>query len=181
MSQENASQFLQEQTSATDVLKKFDRALQRELLLVLAESHPHEQNIKILMGRTGQEQGMLETNLSYLEGHGLVRATWIKSGHSRFHLQSARLTAKGSDFLSDDGGLSAILGVVTIKFHDDTIKSLLDARIMASGLPPERKQKYLDQLQSLPADATKRLVLNLVDAGLENWQRVLPLLQNVLG
>jgi len=164
-----------------DALKKFDRAMQRELLLVLAESHPHEQNIKILMGRTGQSQSVIEANLAYLDGHGLVQAKWVKTSHTHEALQSARLTAKGCDFLSDDGGLSAILGVVTIKFHDDTLKSLLDARIMASDLPPAQKQKYLDQLQSLPADATKRLVLNLVDAGLENWHRVLPLLQNILG
>ena len=45
----------------------------------------------------------------------------------------ARITAKGIDFLEDDGGLSAILGVVTVKLHADTLREMLAKKIDASS------------------------------------------------
>lgn len=71
------------------------------------------------------------------------------------------------DFLADDGGLSAILGVVTIKLHDDTIKALIEGRILQSDLPEPEKKRFLAQLRELPAETTKHLVLKLVDLGLD--------------
>lgn len=43
------------------------------------------------------------------------------------------------DFLADDGGLSAILGTVIIKFETEQLKAILAAKIMSSDLSPERK------------------------------------------
>lgn len=63
--------------------------------------------------------------------------------------------------------MGAILGVVTIRLHDDTIKELIQAKILRSDLPETEKKRYLDQLRELPAETTKHLVLKLVDLGLE--------------
>ncbi len=41
----------------------------------------------------------------------------------------ARITAKSIDLLEDDGGVSAILGVVTAKLHEDTIRNLVLAEV----------------------------------------------------
>jgi hypothetical protein len=71
------------------------------------------------------------------------------------------------DFLEDDGGLSAVLGVQTIKIHDDTIKDLIEAKILVSDMPQEDKKRFIAKLKELPAETTKHLVLKLVDLGIE--------------
>jgi len=90
------------------------------------------------------------------------------------------ITASGLDFLAEDGGLSAILGVVTIKLHDDTIKELIGLRIQESELPPSDKKRFLDNLRELPGETTKHLVMKLVDMGLEATPQALALLGKVL-
>ncbi|POY47428.1 hypothetical protein, partial [Avibacterium paragallinarum] len=82
--------------------------------------------------------------------------------------QSARLTNKGADFLLDDGGLSAILGTITIKFHEDTIKSILSTKIESSSLPKEEKSSLLNILKGLSGKALERVITKLVDLGFEN-------------
>ena len=47
-------------------------------------------------------------------------------------------------------------------------------------MPPEEKERYVDSLRKLPAEMTKHLVLKLMDAGLSNWQKALPLLAGIL-
>ena len=84
------------------------------------------------------------------------------------------------DFLADDGGLSAILGVVTIKLHDDTIKSLIESKILESDLPEPEKKRFLDHLRELPGEATKHLVLKLVDLGLEKAPTAIEVIGKVL-
>ena len=112
-------------------------------------------------------------NLVYLEEHGLADSsiTYGVDGHMSSGLP--RITAKGMDFLADDGGLSAILGVVTVKLHEDTLKELIGQRIAESDLPTPEKSRLLDQLKSLPGEAIKHLTLKLVDAGLSNWPAAL--------
>lgn len=84
------------------------------------------------------------------------------------------------DFLADDGGLSAILGVVTVKLHDETIRDLIAARIQDSNLPPEEKTGLLTQLRELRGESIKHLTLKLLDAGLDNASKALPLIQRAL-
>lgn len=86
----------------------------------------------------------------------------------------------GLDFLADDGGLSAILGTVTIKLHDDTIKELIAQRIELAELPAAEKKRYLDQLRELPAETTKHLVMKLVDMGLDAAPQAMALIGKLL-
>ncbi|GJI89905.1 hypothetical protein RugamoR1_30680 [Rugamonas sp. R1(2021)] len=91
------------------------------------------------------------------------------------------ITAAGLDFLADDGGLTAILGTVTVKLHDDTIRNLIETRIQDSDLPPEEKTGLLHQLKELRGESIKHLTMKLLDAGLENLPAALPLIQKALG
>ena len=158
---------------------KLDRDAQRRILSRLAEDYPETVSADFLYQVI--EPYKLAANSSYLQEHGLIEATYFGPKEIGNALQTARLTHKGLDFLLDDGGLSAILGVVTIQLHEDSIKELIAAQISASDLAPPDKQRYLDQLRELPAETTKHLVLKMVDAGLANWQKALPLLQSILG
>jgi len=152
-----------------------------ELLQILCDCYPNKLIAENLPGHIQHDPDTITANMAYLDEHGLIEASWFKSMSSPIQWTSAKLTCRGVDFLRDDGGLSAILGVVTVKFHEDTIKILLENFITASDLSPPDKRRWISQLQSLPAETTKHLVLRLVDAGLENWSRALPLLQSILG
>ena len=123
----------------------------------------------------------LRVNIAYLHEHGLVAADFAEVLRGGPHLTRAKITADGIDFLEDDGGLRAILGVVTIKLHEEDLRQLIEARIRESEEDPSQKQRLLDQLRELPAETTKHLALQLVDAGLKNWPLALPLLQRFLG
>jgi hypothetical protein len=151
-----------------------DRTYQRKLLELLAQSYPRPHDVRQLFN--GMDDAATEryaANLMYLEEHGLADSAirYGVDGHMASGLP--RITAKGMDFLADDGGLSAILGVVTVKLHEDTLKELIGARIEESDLPAPEKSRLLDQMKSLPAEAIKHLSLKLIDAGLANWPAAL--------
>jgi hypothetical protein len=147
-------------------MRPLSRSIQLDLLRSLANHYPsRHQGIWHEFGDVSEE--LIDANLHYLEEHGLLERGEFTVGHSARISLAPKITAVGMDFLADDGGLSAILGVVTIKLHDNTIKSLIEGKILESDLPPPEKQRYLDQLRDLPAETTKHLVLKLVDLGLE--------------
>ncbi|MGB3271102.1 MAG: hypothetical protein WBA65_14220 [Rhodanobacter sp.] len=148
---------------------KLDRNLQHTILERLAELYPNRVDWAAIASWPPEHnmpghEGKLRANLDYLAEHQLIklfRPTYLEGKGT-----GASITARGLDFLADDGGLSAILGVVTIKFHDDTLKDLIEAKILASDLPQPDKKRWTDQLRSLPAETTKHLTLKLVDMGL---------------
>ncbi|MEF9874735.1 MAG: hypothetical protein RR778_13655 [Glutamicibacter sp.] len=158
---------------------KIDRDVQAKLLQRLADEYP--QPVEALELGRDIDPELLDPTIAYLEEYGLVDATFIGSLNMGSPLLEAKITARGIDFLADDGGLGAVLAVVTVKLHDDTLRQLIEARIMASELSPPDKKKFVDQLRELPGETTKHLVLKLVDVGLENWHKALPLLQNMMG
>ncbi|WP_164136704.1 hypothetical protein [Stenotrophomonas maltophilia] len=157
---------------------KLDRETQRQILETLAEDYPEDVVVESLYGVVAQWK--INANVSYLEDHGLLTAEYSGPKHMGHSVDRATITHKGIDFLQNDGGLGAILDVVTIKIHEDSIKDLISQKIRASDLPAADKEQYLDQLRELPGEATKHLALKMVDAGLENWRRALPLLKSIL-
>jgi len=162
-------------------MKRINRDLQRELLQILCDCYPNKLIAENLPGHIQHDPDTITANMAYLDEHGLIEVGWFQSLSAPIEWTSAKLTCRGIDFLRDDGGLTAILGVVTVKFHEDTIKILLENFITHSDLSLPDKRRWISQLQSLPAETTKHLVLKLVDAGLENVSRALPLLQSILG
>ncbi len=158
--------------------EKLDRELQRALLTRLSDAYPSTVDATELAKiAPGTE---LRVNIAYLAEHELIDAKFYQDLSSGPTLGWAKITADGLDFMAKDGGLGAVLDVVTVKLHEDTLKELIAAKIQASDLPPPDKQRLLDQLRELPGETTKHLLLKLVDAGLENWPKALPLLQNML-
>ncbi|AMG36136.1 hypothetical protein [Achromobacter xylosoxidans] len=159
---------------------KLDRVVQKVILDTLASRYPDWTRLNALLSHLdfNLEQQNKLANVYYLEGHGLVETKGNPKGTEG---QGLRITAKGLDFLEDDGGIGAILGVVTIKLHDDTIKHLIEAKILASDLPAEEKKRWTDQLRSLPAKTIEHLVMKLVDRGLDSGSGVLATLGAYLG
>lgn len=159
---------------------KLNRDLQRDVLQKLADAYP---GLTTEAWHEIQQMADEETiigNLLYLEAHGLVEASLKRALNGQFVFAGKlEITARGLDFLADDGGLSAILGVVTIRLHDDQVRLMLETRIQGSDAPAEEKQKWLDQLRGIPADATKHLVHKLIEAGLARWPDVLAAMQTL--
>lgn len=162
-------------------MEKLDRDLEKKILETAFKAYPRPISFSDICGSSEREDEFM-AEVKYLSEHRLIKVD-IKANLNSYMVIASPIyiTKDGIDFLQNDGGLSAILGVVTIKIHDDTIKKLVSEKILASDLPQPQKQKFLDQLRSLPAESTKHLVMKLVDAGLENTPKLLPLLQSLLG
>lgn len=150
-----------------------DRKIQLQILETLASSYPKQ----ISPARTlAPTHGDKETvfNLAYLDEHELTKSTWSYPINGDPIPVSTKITAKGIDFISDDGGLSSILGVVTIKLHQDTITALFIERIEKSSAPTSVKQQLISKLKGLPAEALQKISLKAIETGLEkidvaNW------------
>ncbi|MFM9895759.1 hypothetical protein [Achromobacter xylosoxidans] len=148
---------------------EMNRDLQRQILQELADCYPSAYGHPIQTLAPTKDQSEIITCLLYLAEHGLLRHGLDEDDEGWNEVVgTTRITARGLDFLADDGGLSAVLGVVTIRLHSDTIKDLIEAKIAQSDLAPADKKRWIDQLRSLPADATKHLVQRLVEKGLDS-------------
>lgn len=160
---------------------KLDRTLQRTILQMLADAYPGSTSAVLLQLKGLANEEVLIGNLLYLDDHGLIESGLVKSINGfAISTNGLKITARGLDFLSGDGGLSAVLGVVTVRLHDDTIKSLIEAKILDADLPEPEKRKYVDALRELPAESTKHLAMKLIDAGLENAPAVWTAIKSVL-
>jgi len=160
---------------------KLDRAYQLQLLQMLAEFYPNSFNPKEYFNEMPQEEEeKYAANMAYLDEHGLVESRIETNMAGVYTFLPPKITAKGMDFLADDGGLSAILGVVTVKFHEETLREMMENRIAYSDIPQTEKKKLTDGLRSLPADSIKHLTMKLLDKGLENLPAALPLIQTAL-
>lgn len=106
-------------------------------------------------------------NLWYLREQGLVEGALDLSLTQAYIFEGARITAKGLDFLADDGGIGAILGTVTVRLHADTIKELLLVRIESSSVPQEKKSWLKRQIETASAETIKKIVGSLLDEGVK--------------
>ncbi|MBT0452135.1 hypothetical protein ISO73_17965 [Morganella morganii subsp. morganii] len=105
-------------------------------------------------------------NLVYLYQHGLIERPYhTDNTNSRaemiFTLSELTITEMGIDLVLDDGGLTAILGVQTIKIHTDTMRNLEEI-IISSNIPEAEKKGLLAKLRELPASAITHLTNELV-------------------
>lgn len=146
---------------------KIDRELQRRMLEQLAEAYPNALGKEALKAIT-PDISLLTSNASYLKEHRLIEAGFTEYLSEPKQVIQALITARGLDFLADDGGLSAILDTVTIKFHEEDIRKLIEARLGQADLPEQEKSGLLQALREAPADAIKHLTQELLGAGLEN-------------
>lgn len=149
---------------------KLDRDLQKRILRACADHYPRSLPMEQWNSEFDElDEQLLAANLVYLHQHALMEKTVQMglSGDIVFNLAGMRCTEAGMDFIADDGGLSAILGTVTIKIHEDTLRDLLERKILESDTAPEEKNRLVRGLKGLSAEAIKHLTLKLLDEGLE--------------
>lgn len=159
---------------------KLDRGLQKELLTKLADAYPGHAQLATTYTQEPEAEAKYIANMLYLEAHGLVNAGLKRNLSGQYTSMPPSITARGLDFLADDGGLSAILGTVTIKIHDDTIRDLITMKIAASDIPEEEKGPLVESIKELPGEAVKHVAMSLIDAGLENLRAALPAIRVIV-
>ena len=166
-------------------MDKFSWDNQNQLLTILYDKFPDElssEEYNTQVKLFGTERN-LYSNLWYLYQHGLIEDFHLKTRALYDDItdlkliEKIKITTKGVDFIRDDGGLSAIINVTTIKIHNETLDKLEDI-INKSSLTPAEKATYLGKLKELPVDATKHLVLKLLDLGLSRTPDVIQLISS---
>ncbi|MEN8425089.1 hypothetical protein ABFO79_00090 [Acinetobacter schindleri] len=158
-----------------------DRELQRQLLHTAAMTYPNSAGQELDELYEPLDEHTLAANLKYLEQHRLLEPGSLSiSLDGIFSFGPVLITHKGLDFLADDGGLSAILGVVTVKFETEQLRAILATKIMSSDLSPERKTTMIDAIKELPAEGLKHLTMKIVDTGWDNMDSLMSLIQSAL-
>jgi hypothetical protein len=150
-----------------------DRAFQLQLLRKLRDIYPAERSF--IEAPDGEHIRPLVHAVHYLQEHGLLSASWTTFDTPRGGFQRpycVRITAKGLDFLADDGGLTATLGVVTVRLHQDTLKALLLQKVAESDEPEDVRQRVVEKIKSLPADALGKVTERAIEAGLSKMPGV---------
>jgi hypothetical protein len=94
--------------------------------------------------------------IQIVRGDSVSTTAWEASGtygldhHLSFSLP--KITARHLDFLADDGALSVILGVVTVKIHEESLRALLLTRAASlSNSSPEERPFVVEAVRNLPA------------------------------
>lgn len=143
-----------------------NRSLQKDILQKLASIYPAP--IKDPLRNISGDRSEIIQNIHYLTAHNLLETTFSQTfGTTVADPEIIRITHQGMDFLADDGGLGAILNVVTVRLHEDTLRGIITAKITASDLSEEEKRPLLQAIRELPGEAIKHLSEKLLDAGLE--------------
>jgi hypothetical protein len=142
---------------------RIDRARQKEILSELAEIYPAWTTDCVRETRRSEDIAILW----YLREHELVAAALERTLSGSIVFEGASITAKGLDFLADDGGLSSILGTLTVKLHEDTIRELLLHRVNDLEIPSEEKSILKQSLSEMSSEALKVLTRSLVEKGIQ--------------
>ncbi len=167
----------------TDLL---DRSLQRQILSTLSLMYPGgTRDLAQLLAMDADSERRLVANASYLAEHGLLVSGFRRistfAGVTFQHAGETSITAAGLDFLQDDGGLSAILGVVTVRIDAGQWAELLASRIEQSeNLTHEERSSLAAAVRNLPAKAIEKLSSKMLDWAVDHWQDALPLLHKWL-
>jgi hypothetical protein len=82
--------------------------------------------------------------------------------------------------MAEDGGLTAVLGVVIVRLEAETLKALLAAKVDASDLPAEEKSHIKTLLQKAGEEGLKKAATLLVEQAVKYAPDALRLLQTAL-
>lgn len=158
-------------------LNHLDRTLQRQILEALAESYPAIATCAAVQLDADDRRWLV--NVHYLAEHGLVELP-ARRARAKAEQDAARITAKGIDFLQDDGGLGAILGVLTVKFEADTLRALLLRQLDQSELASTVKDRIRKVLVDAGADTLKDAAKALIEQAWRNAPQAVQALESLL-
>jgi len=161
-------------------MQKFDRKMQRILLEKMYELSPNGVDLSNINKYSelvhifsvnempiDDACRIFKANVMYLEQHGLLESYYTHEQENPLFrwnpekLSKIRITSKGIDFLLTDGGLGAILGVKTIKIHNETLDKFAEI-IQNSDLEPEEKQTLSNLIREKGTEAVIGLLVDKI-------------------
>ncbi len=140
---------------------QLDRKLQADILHALEEVYPDSLLVEALPGYSNDRSYM--ANLFYLQEHGLIEGGDIREPGQCRSMIDVQITKIGLDFLSDDGGLQAILGNFTIRFQRVELVEALQ-QLVHKSIHENGHSAYLDLLEQLDSKQLKDFVLVLLQS-----------------
>lgn len=155
-----------------------DRSLQRRILEQAKDFYPEMFDPEEVM-RDDFNTPDFAGSLFYLFEHGLITNPGEFNFGDFLHKEIA-ITAKGLDFLEDDGGLSALLNTVTIRLHPDTIRQQLLARIANADGSSEEKSALSETVKTASDEALRTTTQKLVELGIQALPAAIQALRAVL-
>jgi hypothetical protein len=140
-----------------------DHEFQMELLRFLKQHYPHPVDGANIQGQFDRSD--LMSMLCYLSGHGLIEFAHneLPGPKPITRIVHAGLTVAGIDYLEEDGGLTAKLGVVTVKFERETLRAILTEKISESSEPQPVKDRLTERIRHLPDQALSQLTHRLME------------------
>jgi hypothetical protein len=154
-------------------------------ILVHLEEHPAPQRSSVwreLSQSVGDDEKLV-MHMLYLEEHGLIKSGITRGANGDVMINSSvtRLTARGRDHLSADGGLSAKLNTVTVKIHEESLARLED--FLSRNTPDQSvAAKMSARLRELPSAAIGHLTMKILDWAMEKFPaEVLRIVRNAIG
>ena len=163
---------------------KLDRQYQNDLLTFLLNDYPgYEKAYEYCDKLQKEDENKYMANVVYLQNHELVEdgaeLQFGANGRTYYRYSAfPQIAHKGIDFMLQDGGLSAILNVQTVKIHEDTLRTLLESSIASSSLAEDEKSSLKSSLGKLGFENLKFLTTKLLDKGIENLPALIQQIQN---
>lgn len=153
-----------------------NREFQRILLETLREEFPHYME-RVTLGRNikkhqrvneatydSKTDKIFEFNFYYLIEHGLIKQHNFQDDELEDYYQPKyRITPKGIDFLENDGGISAILNTVTVKFDVNNVRELVEAGLLKANVSEERKSVLKEALRKAPGIIFQKITDKLLE------------------
>lgn len=153
---------------------------QMRLLTELRAIYPGKGDTKARQDWITPEQ--MAFHLRYLQQHGFVEVSWMRlmSGEPD-RPNWATITAAGIDFISSDGGLTAVKNIVTVRLHEDTIRDILIQKVQQAPGDETVKGKLVKELRSLPTESLRAVYKRALESGLDKMPDIIQQAQTWLG
>ena len=151
-----------------------DRTLQRTILELLLEKYPDGLGVRKIPGYQDRQRFLF--NLYYLYEQGFIKAIYEKHRelevtNFRNEHQTVKITAKGVDFLSDDGGITTLLENPRVCFDNEDFKHFLQY-IDNPTVSDERHTNLVATLGTLRHDELKALYTSLISQGFADVEKL---------
>lgn len=106
-------------------------------------------------------------HLVYLREHGLIEFGRDAAGFA-IRPEVVRITARGIDFLAEDGGPSAILNAKNVKFDVENVRSLVEAGLLRTNVPEEKQGALKKAIMEAPGTVLQAAVSKMVEKGMSD-------------
>jgi len=125
---------------------------------------------------TGRHSRFATGNIHYLAEHELIefgsetsinKSYWGDT-HKRLIILDTKITATGLDFIENDGGLSAILNTVTVKFDVDNVRELVAAGLLTAHVPEDKQGVLNKAIREAPGTMLQTAVSKMVEKGMSD-------------